>query len=85
LAENFFRSSTKLPAILNWLLTAHLFNFLIKPDFVAYKFRDRNRPGTTLCRKLHKLQGVSWTILSQSDLDLASAEGWIPIFEGFEP
>jgi glycerophosphoryl diester phosphodiesterase len=85
LAENFFRSSTKLPAILKWLLTAHLFNFLIKPDFVAYKFRDRNRPGTTLCRKLHKLQGVSWTILSQSDLDLAIAEGWIPIFEGFEP
>ena len=85
LAENFFASKGKLSPVIKWLLTAHLFNIATKPDFVAYKFQDRKRPGTQLCRKLHKLQGVTWTIKTQEDLDTAVAEGWIPIFEGFEP
>ena len=85
LAENFFASKGNLSPVIKWLLTAHLFNIATKPDFVAYKFQDRKRPGTQLCRKLHKLQGVTWTIKTQEDLDTAVAEGWIPIFEGFEP
>lgn len=85
LAENFFASKSKLSPVIKWLLTAHIANLVTRPDFVAYKFRDRNRLGTTLCRKLHKLQGVSWTIKSQKEYDIAVKDGWIPIFEGFTP
>ena len=67
------------------LLSNHLMNFLTMPDFVAYKFADRNTLGTRICRKLWKLQGVTWTIRSQEDYDTAVKEGWIPIFEYFTP
>jgi hypothetical protein len=56
------------------------------PDFVAYKFDDRNDTlSTKLCRKLWKAQGVTWTIRKKEDFDTAVAEGWLPIFEYFIP
>ena len=63
LAENFFRSRNDLPDHLKFLATNLLFNFLTVPDFIAYKFADRNTtPSTVLCRKLWGAQGVSWTL-----------------------
>ena len=85
LAENFFASKSKMPGVLKWFLTCHVGNFLCKPDFIAYKFADRKMLGTRLCRKLHKMQGVTWTLKSQEEYDAAVQEGWIPIFEGFTP
>ena len=86
LAENYFRSpKCRLPGYLKLALSAHLFNFRIAPDFIAYKFADRKTLGTFLCRKLWGIQGVTWTLRSQEDFDTAVEEGWIPIFEGFEP
>lgn len=86
LAENYFRSpKCKLPWFLKLALSAHLFNSRILPDFIAYRFSDRETLGTGLCRKLWGIQGVTWTIRSQEDFDTAVTEGWIPIFEGFEP
>ena len=86
LTENFTRSRSDLPDYLKFALTHNLMNFMGRPDFVAYKFGDRKDSFTTeLCRKLWKAQGVTWTIKSQADYDTAVAEGWIPIFEGFEP
>ncbi len=85
LAENWFRSDLKLPWVLKFALTFHLSNVYTRPDFIAYKYRDRKVFGTDICRKLLGLQGVSWTIKTQQELDTAVKEGWLPIFEGFEP
>lgn len=86
LAENYLPNKrSPLPWVLRLALTAHLFNFLTSPDFIAYNFAHRKRLGTMLCRKLWGIQGVAWTIQSQEDFDTAVSEGWIPIFEGFEP
>lgn len=85
LSENYWVSKTRLPWFLKLTLSAHLFNFLLVPDFIAYNFKDRKSLGTWLCRKLWGVQGVTWTIRSQEDFDAAVEEGWIPIFEGFEP
>lgn len=86
LTENFLRSSTsKLPWILKFCLTHQLFNFLTKPDFVAYKFADRKSFGNTLVKKLWGAPRVAWTIQSQQDFITAKKEGWIPIFENFKP
>lgn len=86
LAENFFRSRNDLPDHLKFLATNLLFNFLTVPDFIAYKFADRNTtPSTVLCRKLWKAQGVSWTLRTREEYDTAVSEGWLPIFEGFLP
>ena len=85
LAENFLASKINQPWILKWFMTANLLNFLTKPDFVAYKFADRNRLGVGLCRKLHRLQGVTWTLKTQAEYETAVQEDWLPIFENFRP
>ena len=86
LAENFLKvKQNPLNIVLKFIMTNHLMNFLSMPDFVAYKFADRNTLGTRICRKFWKLQGVTWTIRSQEDYDNAVKEGWIPIFENFTP
>ena len=85
LAENFFRSGSSMAFALKLLMSWQLTHFLTLPDFVAFKYRDRKNLGTFLSRKLWGAQGVSWTLKTQEELDIAEKEGWIPIFEGFTP
>ena len=86
LSEDFVHNpKSPLPLPMKFLLTHLLENFLIRPDFVAYKFADRKTLSVFLARKLWGAQGVSWTITSREDLETAQKEGWIPIFEGFRP
>ena len=86
LAENFLKAKKNpLNIVLKFIMNNHLMNFLTVPDFVAYKFADRNTLGTKICRKFWKLQGVSWTIKTPEDFETAVREGWLPIFEGFIP
>lgn len=85
LSQNFFVGGKTLPWILRWLLTGHLLNFLILPDFIAYQYSDRKRPGTFLVRKLWGVQGVAWTLRKPHQLKTAEKEGWLPIFENFLP
>lgn len=86
LTENFTKSRSDLPDYLKFLLTHNLLNFLSNPDFIAYKFHDRKDSILTeLCRKLWKVQGVTWTLRTKEEYDTAVAEGWIPIFENFQP
>lgn len=85
LSENFFKSKGKMPWILKLIMTLQIVNLAARPDFVAYRFHDRKNLGVFLCRKLWKLQGVTWTLRSKVDFDVAVQENWLPIFEGFEP
>jgi len=86
LTENFFKSKSDLPDYLKFALRHCLTNFLCVPDFVAYKFADRNDTvSVRLCQKLWKAQTVTWTLKTKEEYDTAVKEGWIPIFEGFEP
>ena len=86
LSQNFLRDKkTKLNPVLKFALTNLLTNFLTQPDFVACRFEDRNDLAPRLCKKLWKVQGVSWTLRRQEDHDTATAEGNIPIFEYYLP
>ncbi len=85
LTEDYFATGSALPWILKFLLKHQLENFLTVPDFVAYRFADRKNLSNALVRKLWGVQGVTWTIQKKEDYDTAVAEGWIPIFEMFEP
>jgi len=86
LSENFTKSRSDLPDYLKFALTHLLTNVICVPDFVAYKFADRNDTfSVRICRQLWKAQGVSWTLRTKEEYDTAVKEGWIPIFEGFEP
>lgn len=86
LTENFFASKTStLPWYLKLAMTLQLLNFLVQPDFVAYKFRDRKNLGNFLVRKVWGVQGVAWTLKTPQEQETAVQEGWIPIFEDYEP
>ena len=83
--DYFKEKDSPLPKAVKWLITNQAMNFLTKPDFIAYRFSDRKTFSNLLTLKFWGLQGVTWTLKSQKDLDEAVAEGWIPIFEGFRP
>ena len=86
LTENFFKAKKNpLPWILKLIMSKQLVNFLTVPHFVAYKFLDRKTLGNFLVRKLWGTQGVTWTLTSPQEHEAAIKEGWIPIFENYEP
>lgn len=85
LSENYFvKGRPKIPFILKLAMTHNLSHFLTKPDFVAYRYADRKATwSNTLCKK--SMARVTWTLTGQEEFDQAVSEGWIPIFEGFQP
>lgn len=85
LSMNFFRNPEGQPLPIQAALTCHLLNFLSRPDFIAYKFADRNRLGCFLCRRLWHIQGVAWTLRTPEEHKQAQKEGWLSIFENFRP
>lgn len=60
-------------------------NALGRPDFVAYRFKDRTNPAVRLSCGVLGAHRVYWTIKSAEDLAAAEAEGAVAIFEGFLP
>ncbi len=62
-----------------------LFNFLTKPDFIAYDHRDRHAVSLNLCHSLFHCQTVAWTIRSRSELCECRPQFDYFIFEGFLP
>lgn len=85
LTEDYFRSNSKLPTPLKWVLKHQALNFLTMPDFVAYKYRDLHTISNTLVRKFWGVAGVTWTLQTQEQFDDAVENNWIPIFENFKP
>ena len=77
------RDGLTLPKALAGTFLLH--NFLGHPDFVAYKFSDRNNIGNRFCLKVLGRQGAAWTLRTEADLRQAQQEGLWPIFERFEP
>ena len=86
LAANYAKNKyMKVPWLKKLALTWNLCNFFTRPDFIAYRFSERKNLSVWLCRKLWKIQGVTWTLRDPADHSVAIEEGWIPIFESFNP
>ena len=67
------------------LLTHMAFNRFTKPNFVAFRFEDRETPSLKRVKRTHSAVVFYWTIRSREDMELAEAEGAQVIFEGFVP
>lgn len=86
LSENFVKNEPdKLTPFLRFCMTHLLVNTLSQPDFVAYRFEDRNLWSMVLHRIFHRPNVVYWTITSEADLKKADQAKAIAIFEDFEP
>lgn len=68
-------------ALLHLALTAMAFNFIARPDFIAYNKKDRNCLPVKLATRFYKAPKFVWTIKTEEDLSLAHTLGEYPIFE----
>lgn len=68
-------------SLLNILLTAMAFNFLAKPNFIAYNKLDRKSLPVKLTTKLYKAPKFVWTLKGQTEMANAKSLGECPIFE----
>lgn len=67
--------------VLNLLLTAMAFNFLARPDFIAYNYVYRSALAVRLATKLHSAPKFVWTVRDKTELGRAHDLGEYPIFE----
>ncbi len=85
LAQDFVKNPTD--EVASWqrgLLTDMRLNFLTRPDFIAYKYEDRDNPALRRCVK-RGMQEVCWTIRTKKAMEEIEKDGGIAIFEGFDP
>lgn len=84
LSEQFLKSKN-LRKPLYFLLQNLLFNFISKPDFIAYNHRHANALSLRICHRMYHNVAAAWTIKSQAELDAARKEFDIFIFDSFIP
>jgi glycerophosphoryl diester phosphodiesterase len=85
LSMDFRPGGEPLPGWQRFALRNLLMNFLTVPDFIAYRFEDRQCAALRLCRSLWGAKEASWTLRSMHDLEAAEKAGSMPIFECFDP
>lgn len=84
LAEAFSRGK-EYTGPLYFLLENLLFNWLTKPDFIAYNYRHADMLSRRLCRGLYRCTAAAWTIKSEEELKEAGRHFDIFIFDSFLP
>lgn len=70
---------------LYFFLTNLMFNWITRPDFIAYNHEDQNGMSFRMATNFFRAKPVAWTIRSQVELDKAKENFKIFIFEGFTP
>ena len=87
LSENFLKdaetSNMSLPVRI--MLTNLLTTSLTEPDFIAYKWQDRDNPTLRLMKKLYGVHEMAWTVRDRRTMEALDRDGAISIFEDFIP
>lgn len=85
IAENFLRDKKiKAPWLLKLFTGSLLFNFLTKPNFISYRFEDRNCIAPKIAKGLWGIDSFVWTIRNSENAKTALDENRTIIFEKFE-
>ena len=86
LSDWFFRDDPTLyRGPLYFMLTNLWFNFLTRPDFIAYNHKFYYNPSRMICRGLYRNVAAAWTIKSEEELAKAKKHFDIYIFDSFVP
>lgn len=86
LADNFIKAGEKeFSKLLYFALHHLLFNFITKPDFIAYNHQLYRDVSRQLCRYLYGCLAVAWTIKSNDDLNNRKGDFDLFIFDSFIP
>lgn len=86
LSDDFHKDSPEeFSGLIYFMLTFMLFNFLTKPDFIAFNHKYSDNLSRVLCRKLYRCLSAAWTIKSEEELKYAGKHFDIFIFDSFVP
>ena len=87
LSQDFLKDSEV--GSLSWPVRFMLTNLLTTaaagPDFIAYKWQDRDNPSLRLMKALYGVHEVAWTVRDRETMERLERDGVVPIFEGFIP
>ncbi len=84
LSEHFEVQNSSLKPL--WTCAEYLmFNFLGKPDFIAYNWRNEKNLSRRITRYLYRCPNVAWTIQSAEELQAMEKQFDLFIFEKFDP
>lgn len=67
--------------VLSVTISLMMFNFLAKPDFIAYNKMDRKSLPVLLSTKLYRAPSFVWTVKDEDEISCAHSLGECPIFE----
>ncbi len=85
LSDHFAKSGEKGNRLLFWFLKSLIFNFLTKPDFIAYNHHYPNTWSLVIDKALYRIPTFAWTIRSQEELEAARKRFDFMIFDRFIP
>ena len=87
LSENFLKDrevvNLSLPSRI--VLTNLLTTSATEPDFIAYKWQDRDNLTLRLMKKVYGVHEAAWTVKDRETMEMLEKDGAISIFEGFIP
>lgn len=85
LAQDFFKDNGGLGVLQTLLLSSMVMDVRAKPDFIAYKYEDRNYPLVRILIDKFGIPEASWTVKTPEQYLDAVRAGCTPIFENFYP
>lgn len=85
LADAFLKQRDKYKNPFLFCLQSLLFNWLAKPDFIAYNHKYPKTLSRRFCRSLYHSTAAAWTIKSEEQLKTARKDFDIFIFDSFIP
>lgn len=85
LSDEFNREDPDHRSLLNFACANLLFNFLTRPDFIAYNVSYPHNLSRLLCRNLYHCTAVAWTIRSDQQMAEAEKQFDVFIFDSFVP
>lgn len=80
-----FKEDEKFHSLFYRALEYLLFNFLTKPDFIAYNHKHYRNLSRCICRYVYNNVAVAWTIKNEEKLEERKEDFDIFIFDSFVP
>lgn len=85
LAANFFATDPDNSSFYNFIGKNMLLNFLSRPDFISFRYKDRHCLSFQLIRRLYSAPTFAWTVRNKKTYEEITGEFDSFIFEFFKP
>lgn len=85
LADNYHKDPAIKDNPITFMAQNLMFNFLSKPDFIAYNCRFPHTLSLQLCRHFFHHEAAAWTIKNEGQLEKARKDFDLFIFDSFVP